>query len=430
MKKLRRTFPIALLLLLIAACSSKSATAPESKQVGVAPTLPRKPVAVAFVIEGHEMWVGNDKLELPEAERYPGALVALKETFAKVSMKDAPPGSMAALISYGEKATVRHPMSPIAKLTAAAFGEQKHYANVIDRDLVAGITLGLDELAKTKDTQRILVVIGDGTDTNVDAAKRALTALANRAERENVRLLSFIYKGIFSPDGNPLAAFDPDLVTVNAMDAIRGELEALFSAPPPVVPSGQGIALALLVSGQEVWMGNDDLLDADDPSRYHGALKGIRAALGAKAMAGYPPGSVGMILRYDTGLRTQRKVGPIERLDADAIGDQKAYFGTVGTDLVHGVRGSLDQLSKVTATRHVLIVLGDGSDTNNEAAVEQLRALRKTAADRNIEVHAIILKSTLSVDTNVVVELDPKATTAKTADELTAQLTALLGSIR
>ncbi len=419
-------------LLVAAACSSKpTPTQVEPSTKPIAPA-PQKPVAIAFVIEGHEMWMGNDKLDLPEHERYPGALEPLRAAFAKVTMTSAATaGSLGALITYGDKAVLRHPMRPLGTLTAAALGEQKDYAGIIERDLVGGVTLGLDELVKVKDAQRVLVVIGDATDSNADKAKDALAALGTRAAAENVKLVSLIYKGILSSPENAIAAFDPRVMTVNSMDMVQNELEILFDGlAPPRAVVGNGIALALLVSGQEVWMGNDDMVTADDPARYTGALKAIRAALDQKPMSNFPTGSEGMILRYDSHLRTVQKLGPIERIDADAIGDQKSYFAATGSELVQGVRGALTQLAQVEAARRVLVILGDGNDTNNEAAKAQLRALRATAAGQNVEVHAIIFKAALSPDTDVIRELDPSAMTAKTSDDITSQLSTLLRSLR
>lgn len=253
-------------LCLVVACSTQATTPVEApkREAAVAPRpAPPKPVAIAFVVEGHEMWVGNDRREdVPGHERVAGALDPLKEALAKVPLAGLPAGSMATVVTYGEQAAVRFPMAPIAKLTPDAFGEQKDYAGIIDRDLVAGVTLGLDELAKVKEARRVLVVIGDGTDTNPEVAERELPALAKRAAAEHVQIATFVYKGRFSAPVDPIRAFDSNMQPVTTTATIGRELEALFEelAPPPVVGDGKGTALVLLVSGAEVWMGNDDIV--------------------------------------------------------------------------------------------------------------------------------------------------------------------------
>jgi len=426
-----------LVLSLIVACGSKKPAPvdPPKNDVAVAPPAAVvKPLAVVFVVEGHEMWIGNDSIDgVPETERLQGALRPLKEVFAKLPTAEMPAGWTATLVTYGEKAVVRASTAPIAKLGAAALGEQKDYAGVIDHDLVAGVTLGLDELAKAKDARRVLVVIGDGTDTNPEVAKTALTALAKRAAAENVQVVSLIYKGMLSSPANPIALFDPNVMTVNSVDGIGSEVEALFDGftlPPVVVPGGNSVALVVLMQGGEVWVGNDDIEPAGEPSQYRGALKAIRAAVAKTSMTGFPAGSQGAVLTYDDKVKTQRRMGPIEKLDADALGDQKTYYKTVGTALVSGVRTALAQLGKVAAGRRVLIILGDGSDTNNDAAKRQLRELAKKAAELHVEVRSIIWKGALSDEATVIGELDPTVSTAKTPEELTSQLAAVLKGVR
>ncbi len=420
-----------LALLWVVACGSPHVTPVEPPSKPVAPQpVAAKPVAIVFVVEGWEMWVGNDQLQdVPETERYMGVLKPFKDAFAVTGL---PAGSQAAVVTYTDHGTVRHPMAPIEKLSAAAFGEQKDYAGVIDRNLVAGVTLGLDELAKVHDARRVLVVISDGTDTNLDTAKAAFTALAARAAAENVKVVSLVYKAALSSPGTPLGAFDPNMLRVMSVDALANELAVLYEelAPQPVVGGGSGVALTLLVSGAEVWMGNDDIVPADDPSRYTGALKPIRAAVERSPMTGFPAGSQGAVLKYDDTVQTQRRWGPIEKLDARALGDQQTYYGRIGTELVSGVRTAFAQLAKVNAARRVLIILGDGSDTNNDAAKAQLLDLAKQAAELHIEVHAIIYKGQLSSEGTVIKLLDPKASTATSADEITTQLAALLRGVR
>jgi hypothetical protein len=121
---------------------------------------------------------------------------------------------------------------------------------------------------------------------------------------------------------------------------------------------------------------------------------------------------------------------PIDKLDLHAIGTQKDYYGAIGDELVGGVTLAFTELVKVQAGRRVLIVIGDGADTNNEAAKTQLQGLAKRAAEFHIEVHAIVYKSQLSVPETVVTVLDPNATVATTADEITTQLGALFSRLR
>lgn len=421
------------LCVVMAACGSPHREAVVEKPKSPPPA-PATPVAIAFVMEGWEGWVGNDEIpNLPEGEVHLGALKGLEEAFAKVSLASLPAGSTATVVSYGERAVVRHPMGPAATLKASAFGAQKDYLGVIDRDLVGGLTLGLDELAKVKDARRVLVVIGDGTDSNADTAKERLTALARRAEAEKVQIVSYVYKAELSSESTPLGAFDPNMQQISTLETITNALEVLSDriAPQPVVaPTGSSVALALLLGGGEIWMGNDDIEPADSPGRYLGALKPIRAAFARAPLSGLPAGSQGLVLAYDDRVQTKKPLGPIEKLDAEAVGDQRSYYKRFGSELVVGARAAISQLGKIPAGRRVLVVIGDGNDTNNETAKVQLAQLAKEAAAQHVEVHAIIYKGPLSSDESVVQALAPDATTAKTGDDLTAQLVALFTTLR
>ena len=395
-----------------------------------------KPVAVTIVFQGWEMWIGNDQLtDISENEHYLGVLRPLQENWARLQLTGFPAGSQAALVTYAEGATVRHPMAPIEKLTAAAFGEQKDYVGTIDRDLVAGIKLGLDELAKTKDHRRILVVIGDGTDTTPHKAKVELAALAKRAAAENVEMVSLVYKGALSTPDIPLREFDPGALVVNSVEGITDQLGWLFARvkQPPVVAKpggGKGLVLALLINGSEIWIGNDDFTPANDPSRYPGALNAIRTALEV-SMKGFPAGSQAMVMTYESKARVRAPAMPIESFDVQrALGVQRDYYSAIGSELVSGVTFAFTELLKLDGARRVLVIVGDGTDTNNEAAKTQLRALAKRAAEHKIEVYAVVFKGELSDETTVVNVLDPNAQTAASTNELTAKLVEVLTRLR
>lgn len=432
------TFSRCVVLWLLVACGSPHATTVEPQlgnQGSGVQFAPAKPVAVAIVIEGWEMWVGNDRLDLPEAERYPGALKSFQDAFAGAPTTGFPAGSKAAVVTYTDRASVRQPMGPIDSLTPATFGDQKDYLGVIDRDLVGGVTLGLDELAKVTDARRVLVVIGDGTDTNNGTAKAALAALGKRAAAENVEVLSIVYQVPLSPPAIPIRAFDPSTVVVHSANAIGDQVGWLFTRLKHrhIVAGGVGgrpLALALLVSGWEVWMGNDDIVPAADPSRYPGALKSIRAAFDRAPMTGFPDDSQAITVTYDSDVRIRLPMGPIESLDARAVGVQQDYYGGVGHELVNGVTFALTELAKVEGARRVLVVIGDGSDTNNEAAKLKLHDLKKRAAELHVEVYSIVYKAQLSDEATVVTAFDPKSSTVASTDAITTELVALFGRLR
>jgi hypothetical protein len=423
-----------LVLSFLVACGSPRAPAQEPRvDTGSATPPAAPPVAVAIVVEGWEMWAGNDQIaEIPEHERYFGALRPFQDAFARVPVTGFPGGSKAAIIAYTDRAAVRAPMAPIESLTAPMFGDQKDYFGVIDRDLVGGVTMGLDELAKSTG-RRVLVVIGDGSDTTNDAAKAQLAALAKRAAADNIEIVSIVYRAPLSSDVAVIRSLDPNPLMVNTADGIADQLGWLFARlkDRPVVATvgANSLALVVLVSGWEAWMGNDEIVKANEPDRFVGALASIRAALDRVPKTGFPDGSRAMLATYGSSTQIRFPFGPITSLDGHAIGSQKDYYGGMGIDLVNGVTFAFTELAKAEG-RRVLVIIGDGTDTNMDAAKTRLGQLAKQAADLHIEVHAIVYKASLSIPQTVVSALDPNATTVTSSDAITTELVALFERLR
>ena len=173
------------------------------------------------------------------------------------------------------------------------------------------------------------------------------------------------------------------------------------------------IAIALVVEGGEVWMGNDDFESEDSPTRYLGALKGIKRGIDALDLAHrMPPGSLGMVITYDVRPSIKLPLGPIAQLDGSALGTQKDYHRSVGQSLVQATSLAIGELEQAPTHKKLLLVISDGNDTNNEAAVVQFASLRKRAAQAGIQVAAIIYKGALSDPGFPIVKLHPQAQVA------------------
>lgn len=201
----------------------------------------KTPLALAIVVQGSEVWVGNDGvLPADDPSRFVGALAPMRKALGSGAfVTGAPAGSQAMLITYGDKATVKAPLGPIANLTARAFGVQKDYVGQRAAELVKGVSLALAELAKAPATARKRVlVIGDGTDVDTDKAKLALGKLALDAAAAHVELGAVIYKGALSDAASPLVAAVPDATVAHeakaivaaARDALRGDYVVVFPA--------------------------------------------------------------------------------------------------------------------------------------------------------------------------------------------------------
>lgn len=187
------------------------------------------------------------------------------------------------------------------------------------------------------------------------------------------------------------------------------------------------MAIAFVMNGQEVWIGNDEIEPADSPARFLGALASIKEAITNADLAHtVPAGSVGLLVTYGDVARLRVPTGPIEGFDAKELGTQKDYYGKVGTEMVQGIQLAMMELDKTTAATKVMIVLGDGNDTNNEAAKPQLQLLKATLAAKRITPYAVMFKGSLSDPASVITTLVPTARTVSGAANLSVELAAVL----
>jgi hypothetical protein len=188
-------------------------------------------LAIAIVMNGWEIWIGNDKV-LPEDDpsRYPGVLEAFEGALDKVNFKEAgPPGSVGAVITYADKAVVRIPMGPLEKITGSQLGTQRDYFGTKGVELVKGVDLALTELHKVSAARKVLIVVCDGMDTNMEAAKGQLIALKAQAKGDQIQTFAIIYKSAMSGDGNVISTMIPQTQTVNSADNIATAIAGILA---------------------------------------------------------------------------------------------------------------------------------------------------------------------------------------------------------
>jgi hypothetical protein len=186
-------------------------------------------IAIALVINGQEIWIGNDEVETAEEAKYTGVLKNLTSAIDRLKLGEAgPPGSKGVVVSYSTGAEIKVPMSPLKEITGGALGGQKDYRGKLGNDLVQGITLGLAELSKASTVRKALIVVGDGTDSNNDAAKTQLAELKRQAGKQNIDVFAVIYKSNISAEGNVITTMIPGAKTVNSIDGIASELSGII----------------------------------------------------------------------------------------------------------------------------------------------------------------------------------------------------------
>ncbi|MEJ7599650.1 MAG: hypothetical protein WKG01_17215 [Kofleriaceae bacterium] len=238
-----------------------------------------------------------------------------------------------------------------------------------------------------------------------------------------------------SPGGPMARATIRGLPSTTARVELRvGKVTEKVTEKATVVKSyataGEPLALAIVFSGQEIWIGNDKFEDPGDPGYYPGALEALvatfdRLQLGKR----FPAGSSGTLISYADRVAVRAPMGPLDRLTGSAFGTQRDYYKQVGASLVDGIEASLTALSGTSASRKVLIVIGDGNDTNNGAAKGRLRELRAIASKANIETRAVIHRSALSDPLNVVSEMIPDAIEVASASALGGVIESVIGNL-
>src|SRR5215813_3725447 len=83
-------------------------------------------IAIALVICGQMIWIGNDDYETDENAKYSGVLKNLEAAIDKLQLGNAdPPGSKGIVISYSQGAEIKVPMGELKAITGGALGAQK-----------------------------------------------------------------------------------------------------------------------------------------------------------------------------------------------------------------------------------------------------------------------------------------------------------------
>jgi hypothetical protein len=190
------------------------------------------------------------------------------------------------------------------------------------------------------------------------------------------------------------------------------------------------IAIALVINGQEIGIGNDDIPEVAEGAKYVGVLKGLKTALqNVPFSTAGPAGSLGVLVTYGDKADIKVPMGPLSNLTSEALGTQKDYYQQSGTAMVQGIQAALTELHKVQTAQKAMIIVCDGNDTNNTAAVGQLAALKKQALADHIQTFAIIYKGQLSDPANVISTMIPAPKTVNSADDIATMIKAILAAM-
>lgn len=188
------------------------------------------PIAIVVLIEGQQIWIGTDKLDVPDNDKYRGALEHLITALEPLG-KAGPSGSMGAIMTYNDKVDIRQPMGPLANLNGASLGSQKEYFGKQTTNLTSGVTEALAQLRKVSTPRKALVVIGSGTDTSPDSARSELKELKKQADTDRVELYGFTYQPeiLPEPESIVLPVLIPGTKAANSADTIRNEISGVVA---------------------------------------------------------------------------------------------------------------------------------------------------------------------------------------------------------
>ncbi|HEX3761866.1 MAG TPA: FHA domain-containing protein [Kofleriaceae bacterium] len=133
------------------------------------------------------------------------------------------------VITYADTATIRIPMGPLDRVTGSALGTQRDYFGTQGVELVKGVDLALSELHKVLVSRKVLIVVCDGLDKNMDAARGQMVALKARAATDRIETFAILYKGAMSGDGNVISAMIAQTQTVNTAENIAIAIQGILA---------------------------------------------------------------------------------------------------------------------------------------------------------------------------------------------------------
>jgi hypothetical protein len=184
-------------------------------------------IAVVLVLEGHAQFIGNETYVDNEDDLLKGVLPKLIPMVNELPAI-GPPGSLGAIVIYKGGAEVKLPMGPLANLTGDRLGVQKDYEGQITRDLVTGVNAGLTELRKVTTSRKVMIVVGDGVDTNPEVAKTALAAARKQCESDRIELYALAYDaGIGGDFLTAIKSLVPNVDVVQSIEGISSQMKAI-----------------------------------------------------------------------------------------------------------------------------------------------------------------------------------------------------------
>jgi hypothetical protein len=183
-------------------------------------------IAVVLLLEGHKIFIGNETYEENPDDQFAGVLPKLIPMVNELPAI-GPPGSLGSIVIYKRGAEVKLPMGPLANLTGDKLGIQKDYELEVTRDLVTGVAEAITQLRKVTTSRKVLIVVGDGADTNIDNAKTQLTQLRKQCEQDRIELYGLNYTAGIGDELSAIKSLIPNVDIVQSIDGIASQMKAI-----------------------------------------------------------------------------------------------------------------------------------------------------------------------------------------------------------
>jgi hypothetical protein len=196
---------------------------------------PPKPLAVAIVFNGQELWVGNETHETDTSAQYKGALNDLVAAFDRVQF---PGGTQGLVVSYSDGVRLLHPLGPIDQIKGRTFGVQRDYRSRIGSDLVEGITVAAEMIPR--EMRGLIIVIGDGNDTHTDDAMMRMLELRRALTKRAIAVHALIIPSLLSPSGDVVSVLTPNARAIPSA-SLAAELESIVLREWAPAARGDGV---------------------------------------------------------------------------------------------------------------------------------------------------------------------------------------------
>lgn len=215
-------------------------------------------------------------------------------------------------------------------------------------------------------------------------------------------------------------------------DQKAGPIEIGAESLKRYVEGDETLGLAFVFETQHLWLGNDSWWEGLENSKTEGFYKALSGSVDKLAAAG-PAGSKAIVIAYGNGADV-RWSGDLKDLAGDKLGSQKELSSkpgpdgkpqqVIGMDVTAGVEEAVNQLNKLSVSRKVIVLVGDGLNADGLADV------KKRMANDRITAYALFIQSPmLEGDPNGWKKLTNNNKAMETADEFPSKMGWVVDSI-